>query len=88
MLKLYLTMEEDNIENVPPYQRLQAILSQGKSAKELKLTNKGHNNLDALFGNVEESKPTFWDKVKSFFSKIDSKIFNKPSKITNKYQKR
>jgi len=81
-------MEEDNIENVTPYQRLQAILSEGKSAKELKLTNKGHNNLDALFGKEEKGVPSFFDKIKSFFAKIDSKIFSKSGKITNRYQKR
>lgn len=78
-------MEEDNIEKVTPYQRLQAILSEGKSSKDLKLTDKASNNLDNILG---KSEPTFWEKVKIFFNKIDSTIFKKGEKITNRYQKR
>lgn len=80
-------MEEENI-NVTPYQRLQAILSEGKKASELKLTDKGSNNLDSLFGDDKVESKTLWDKIKNFFSMVDSKIFNKPTKITNRYQKR
>lgn len=76
--------EQDNIQKVTPYQRLQAILSEGKSAKDLVLTDKATNNLDRLLG---KSEPTLWEKVKSFFIKIDSKIFIK-EKITNRFQKR
>ncbi len=79
-------MEED-LNKVTPYQRLQAILSEGKSASELNLTSKGRSNIDELLGK-EEEKLTIWDKVKNFFEKVDSKIFKKGEKISNRYQKR
>lgn len=76
-------MEEDNIEKLPPYKRLQAILSDGS---EPTLTEKANDNINSLLGL--EDKPTFWDRVKLFFNKIDSKIFSKGPKISNRYQKR
>ena len=80
--------EDDNIEKVTPYQRLQAILSEGKSAKELKLTDKASDNLESLLGKEDKSKLSIWDKIRNFFRKIDSKIFSKGNKISNRYQKR
>jgi hypothetical protein len=80
-------MEEENLEKAAPYQRLQAILSEGKSASELELTKKGRNNIDELLG-IEEETLTTWEKFKNFLKKIDSKIFSKPSKISNRFQKR
>ena len=76
--------ENENLELAPPYQRLQAILSEGKSSKDLNLTKKGSDNINSLLGKTE---PTTWEKIKSFFEKIDSKIFAK-SKMTNRFQKR
>lgn len=66
---------------LPPYQRLKNLIDD-----EPHLTDKGSKNLDDLLGI--EYKPTIWDKIKSFFLKIDSKIFAKKSKITNVYSKR
>jgi len=80
--------EDDNIEKVTPYQRLQAILSEGKSAKELKLTDKASDNLESLLGKEDKTELSTWDKIKNFFRKIDSKIFSKGNKISNRYQKR
>lgn len=83
-----MDQEENNeVKKVPPYQRLQAILSEGKSAKDLKLTDKANDILNELLGE-EKEKETFWTKVKDFFKKIDSKIFNKNQKVSNRYQKR
>jgi hypothetical protein len=65
--------ENENLEMAPPYQRLQAILSEGKSSKDLNLLGK--------------EELTTWGKIKEFFAKIDSKIFSK-SKMTNRFQKR
>lgn len=78
---------EDNIDKVGPYQRLQAILSDNKSSKDLKLTDKGMSILDDLLGKEEEVITT-WSKIKNFFLKIDSKIFSKQGKITSRFQRR
>ena len=76
----------DEIEKVKPYQRLQSILSDGKSSKDLKLTDRGLSIIDELLGK-EEDKQTIFKKIKNFFLKIDSKIFVK-QKMTNRFQKR
>ncbi len=78
---------DDNIEKVGSYQRLQAILSENKSSKNLKLTNKGMSILDDLLGKDEEVV-TKWSKIKNFFLKIDSKIFSKQGKISGRFQRR
>lgn len=78
---------EDNIDKVGPYQRLQAILSDNKSSKDLKLTDNGMSILDDLLGK-EEVVLTPWSKIKNFFLKIDSKIFSKQVKITSRFQRR
>lgn len=78
---------DDNIEKVGSYQRLQAILSESKSSKDLKLTNKGMSILDDLLGKDEEVV-TKWSKIKNFFLKIDSKIFSKQGKISGRFQRR
>ena len=78
---------EDNIKKVNPYQQLQAILSNNKSSKDLKLTSKGMSILDDLLGKEEELENT-WSKIKIFFIKIDSKIFSKQGKISSRFQKR
>lgn len=78
---------EDNIKKVNPYQQLQAILSNNKSSKDLKLTSKGMSILDDLLGK-EEKLETNWSKIKNFFLKIDSKIFCKQEKITSRFQRR
>lgn len=84
-----MSEENDEVRKVGPYQRLQAILSEGKSAKDLKLTDKANDILNDLLGEEEEKeKENFWVRVKSFFKKIDSKIFNKGQKVSNRYQKR
>jgi|688.fasta_scaffold102865_2 hypothetical protein len=77
---------DENIDKVKPYQRLQAVLSDGKFSKDLKLTDRGLSIIDDILdGGIE--KETFWIKIKSFFLKIDSKIFVK-QKIVNNFQKR
>jgi hypothetical protein len=76
----------NEIEKVKPYQRLQSILSDGKSSKDLKLTDRGLSIIDELLGK-EEDKQTIFRKIKNFFLKIDSKIFVK-QKMTNRFQKR
>ena len=78
---------EENIEKVGPYQRLQAILSDKKSSKDLKLTSKGMSMLDDLLGKDEEVITT-WLMIKKFFLKIDSKIFSKKGKISSRFQRR
>lgn len=69
-------------QKLPPYQRLKILIND-----ETELTEKGSKNLDILLG-TEEKKPTIFDKIKRFFIKIDTIIFVKKSKITNKYHKR
>ena len=73
----------NEIEKIPPYKRLQNLFSEGE---EPQLSEKASDNIDKLL-NVE-NVPTFWDKVKSFFKKFDSMIFQKPTKVTNRYQRR
>lgn len=77
---------DENIDKVKPYQRLQAILSDGKSLKDLKLTDRGLSIIDDILGEEKEEQ-TFLVKIKNFFLKIDSKIFTK-NKISNRFQKR
>jgi hypothetical protein len=77
---------DENIDKVKPYQRLQSILSDGKSSKDLKLTDRGLSIIDELLGK-EEEKQTIFKKIKNFFVKIDSKIFTK-NRISNRFQKR
>lgn len=77
---------DENIDKVTPYQRLQAVLSEGKSSKDLKLTDRGLSIIDDILGEEKEKK-SVWIKIKNFFLKIDSKIFAK-QKITNNFQKR
>jgi hypothetical protein len=76
---------DENIDKVKPYQRLQAILSDRKSSKDLKLTDRGLSIIDDILGEEKEEK--FLVKIKNFFLKIDSKIFTK-NKISNRFQKR
>ena len=61
-------------KKLPPYNRLKSILTEGD------LTEKGSKNLDAILG-VEKTE-TLFDKIKKFFSKIDSFIFAKGSKVS------
>lgn len=68
-------------QKLPPFQRLKNILTEGE---EPLLTDKASKNLDELLG-IKTSEPTFWDKVKDFFLKIDSKIFSKTSRKWNTY---
>ena len=77
---------DENIDKVKPYQRLQSILSDGKSSKDLKLTDRGLSIIDDILGEEKEEQ-TFLVKIKNFFLKIDSKIFTK-NKISNRFQKR
>jgi hypothetical protein len=78
--------EEDNIQKMPPYQRLQNIFSEDEDPV---LTDKAKNTLRDLLGDSdEEHKPSIWEKIKSFFKKIDNKIFTKGSKISSRYQRR
>ncbi len=63
-----------------PYERLKSIFNEGE------LTQKGSENLDEILGiRKKESRPGFFQRI---FAKIDSTIFKKPSKITNKPHRR
>ena len=62
---------------LPPYQRLKSIFNEGE------LTDKASDNLDELLGLRKEKKDNFFTKIASFFKKIDSYIFRKPSKTDN-----
>jgi len=76
----------DEIQKIPPYQRLQSLFSEGE---EPILTDKANDNINKLLGIKEkEIEPSIWDKIKKFFSLIDGKIFAKNSKISSRYQKR
>ncbi len=70
-------MEDEDLK-LKPYDRLQAILSEKDTGK---LTKNGESKLDELLGNTK--KKTFFDKIKDFFLKIDSKIFKSPSRMFN-----
>ena len=83
-------MSEDNkelneIQSITPYQRLQNLFDEGK---EPVLTEKANKNIDDILGLKENKTPSFWDKIKSFFNKIDGYIFSKQTKVTNRYQRR
>jgi hypothetical protein len=67
-------------QKLPPYQRLKTILTEGDS----QLTEKASKNLDEILG-IKPKEPTFWDKVKDFFLKVDQKIFSKPYRKWNTY---
>jgi hypothetical protein len=67
-------------QKLPPYQRLKTILTEGDS----QLTEKAAKNLDEILG-IKPKEPTFWDKVKDFFLKVDQKIFSKPYRKWNTY---
>jgi ABC-type lipoprotein release transport system permease subunit len=75
--------EEKELDKITPYQKLQMILSEKDKGK---MTERASSNIDNLLGI--EYKETFLDKLKSFFKKIDSKIFQKGQKIQGRYQKR
>lgn len=70
-------MENEDLK-LKPYDRLQTILSEKDTGK---LTKNGESKLDELLGNTK--KKTFFDKIKDFFLKIDSKIFKSPSRMFN-----
>jgi hypothetical protein len=70
-------MENEDLK-LKPYDRLQAILSEKDTGK---LTKNGESKLDELLGESKEK--TFFDKIKDFFLKIDSKIFKSPSRMFN-----
>jgi len=72
------------------YDRLQSIFAEKDAAKG-KLTKEGSEKLDFLLG--EQSKPSrlseIFQKIKSFFCKIDNLIFAKRSRQFNtSYSKR
>jgi hypothetical protein len=72
-------------QKLAPYQRLKSILNDGNDT----LTDKASNNLDKLLGIEEVKKENFLTKITDFLKKIDSKIFNKPSRSFNtRYQGR
>lgn len=75
--------ETDEIQKLPPYNRLQNMFSEGE---EPVLTEKANDNINKLLG--VEDKPSILDKIKKFFQKIDGYIFAKNGKITNKFNSR
>jgi len=76
-------MENEDLK-LRPYDRLQSILSEKDNGK---LTKNASDRLDELFGNKKEE--SFFDKIKSFFLKIDRLIFKSGSKMYNStYYKR
>jgi hypothetical protein len=73
-----------NKQKLPPYQRLKTILSEGDEY----LTDKASKNIDEILG-IKPKEPNFIRKFLLLLSKIDSKIFNKPSRKWNtSYHKR
>jgi hypothetical protein len=65
-----------------PYDRLMSILSESNDGQ---LTKNASDKIDFLL----EEKPTFIERVKSFFSKIDGFIFKERSRTNNSiYQRR
>lgn len=78
--------DENEIQKLPPYQRLQNLFSEGE---EPILTDKANSHINKLLG-IEEKKytPSIFDKVKKFLMKIDGYIFAKNGKISNRFQKR
>ena len=47
---------DENIDKVKPYQRLQAVLSDGKFSKDLKLTDRGLSIIDDILdGGIERN---------------------------------
>jgi hypothetical protein len=65
-----------------PYDRLMSILSESNDGQ---LTKNASDKIDFLL----EEKPTFLERVKSFFSKIDGFIFKERSRTNNSiYQRR
>lgn len=72
------------------YDRLQAIFAENDAAKG-KLTKEGSEKLDFLLGEEKKSSKLseIFEKIKSFFNKIDSMIFAKRSRTWNTtYSKR
>jgi hypothetical protein len=69
------------------YDRLQAIFSEKNTGK---LTPNAAEKLDWLLGEDKEPSifENFTQKVKGFFSKIDSMIFSSKSKIGTTFQRR
>lgn len=57
---------DENIDKVTPYQRLQAVLSEGKYSKDLKLTDRGLSIIDDILGEKKKRNP-FGLKLKTFF---------------------
>ena len=65
-----------------PYDRLMSILSESNDGQ---LTKNASDKIDFLL----EEKPTFLERIKSFFSKIDGFIFKERSRTNNSiYQRR
>jgi hypothetical protein len=84
------TYNQSDEPRMSSYDRLQSIFAE-KDAEMGKLTPEASEKLDFLLGI--ENKPSkigqIWSKVKSFFNKIDSKIFAKRSRMWNTtYSKR
>lgn len=82
----YVPSEDPNKLN--PYDRLQALFSEKDAGK---LTKNGADKLDFLLGETKEPSifSKIFDKVKSFFDKIDGMIFAKKSRMWNTtYSKR
>ena len=71
------------------YDRLQSLFAENDAAKG-KLTQEASEKLDWLLNEERKQNKLelFWQKVKSFFSKIDSLIFASKSKIGTTYQRR
>lgn len=67
---------------LPPYQRLKSIFNEGE------LTEKGSDNLDKLLGIEKKRENRILFFFKKIGMKIDSMIFKKPEKISNRPHKR
>lgn len=58
----------DELQKIPPYQRLQNLFSEGE---EPVLTEKANDNINELLGIKEkEIEPSIWDKIKKFNDKL------------------
>lgn len=65
-------------QKLKPYQRLKNILTEGDP-----LSDNGVRNLNDILGIKEEKSISLLQRIKDFFSKIDSYIFKKKDKMWN-----
>ena len=75
---------EESIQKLKPYDRLQSILSE---KNEGKLTENASSKISFLLNEKPNIFVQFLTTIKNLFSKIDTFLF-KESKMTNYYRRR